>query len=121
MKDYGGLFNRSKHVANLQLTEHDKKNGLTSSIRAVYRGRFGYSDLNGNAILDDDREYVNGYLLVNASVSKTFKKGIEAQLGSDNILNHRDKDKLPNLYGRTYFINFSINLHQLLSNKTVNK
>ncbi len=121
MKDYGGLFNRSKHVANLQLTEHDKKNGVTSSIRAVYRGRFGYSDLNGNAILDDDREYVNGYLLVNASVSKTFKKGIEAQLGSDNILNHRDKDKLPNLYGRTYFINFSINLHQLLSNKTVNK
>ena len=121
MKDYGGLFNRSKHVANLQITQHDEKNRLTSSIRAVYRGRFGYSDLNGNAILDDDREYVNGYLLVNASLSKTFNKGIEAQLGSDNILNHRDIDKLPNLYGRTYFINFSINLNQLLSNKTVKK
>jgi outer membrane receptor for ferrienterochelin and colicins len=122
-KEYGGLFNRSKHSANLQLSYNNKKNNFNSSVRAVYRGRFGYSDVNGNAILDDSREYVNGYLLLNASVGKTFKQGFEIQAGSDNILNHKDIARLPNLYGRTYFINCNINLKQLFSNnkKTTDK
>lgn len=115
MNEYGGLFNRSKHTANLQLAYNNIKNNFSASIRAVYRGRFGYSDLNGNAVLDDEREYVKGYTLINASVSKTFTKGFEIQTGSDNILNHRDINKLPNLYGRTYFINCNINLQQLFS------
>lgn len=118
MSEYGGLFNRSKHTANLQLSYFNKKSNINSSLRAVYRGRYGYSDINGDAVLDDDREYADGYLLLNASVSKTFKCGFELQTGSDNILNHRDKDKLPNLYGRTYFINCNINLrHIFLKNK----
>ena len=121
IKDYGGLFNRSKHTANLQLAYNNQKNNFTASTRAVYRGRFGYSDLNGNAILDDDREYVNGYLMLNTSVSKTFKKGIELQTGSDNILNHRDKDRLPNLFGRTFFINCNINIQQFFSYNKKNK
>ncbi|MGG9961647.1 TonB-dependent receptor plug domain-containing protein [Ferruginibacter sp. SUN106] len=115
MKDYGGLFNRSKHAANLQLVYNNHKNNFSSSIRAIYRGRYGYSDINGNNILDDSREYVSGYTLLNASVTKTFKCGFELQTGSDNILNHRDKDKLPNLYGRTYFVNCNINLNHILS------
>ncbi len=116
MKEYGGLFNRSRHTANLQAAYNSIKNNFSASIRAVYRGRFGYSDLNGNAILDDDREYVKGYTLLNASVSKTLAKGLEVQAGSDNLLNHRDINKLPNLYGRTYFINCNINLQQLFVN-----
>jgi outer membrane receptor for ferrienterochelin and colicins len=115
MKDYGGLFNRSKHTANLQLAYNNLKNSFTANARAVYRGRFGYSDLNGNAILDDDREYIAGYALVNASVSKVFKRGFELQTGSDNILNHTDSNKLPGLSGRTYFINCNINVDQLFS------
>ncbi len=114
-KDYGGLFNRSKHTANLQLAYSNKKNNFSSSIRAVYRGRFGFSDINGNAVLDDSREYVKGYTLLNASITKSFKCGLELQTGSDNILNHRDKDKLPNLFGRTFFINCTINLKQIFT------
>ena len=123
MKDYGGLFNRSKHTANLQLSYNNRKNSLSASIRAVYRGRFGYSDINGNAILDDNREYVNGYVLLNTSVCKTFKQGFEIQTGCDNILNHKDKIRLPNLCGRTYFINCNINLKQIFSynKKTTDK
>lgn len=113
--DYGGLFNRSKHTANLQLFYNsiDKKWG--ANIRTNYRGRYGYSDINGDNILDDNREYVKGYVLLNAAISKSFKQGFELQAGAENILNHKDKDRLPNLPGITYFINFNINLKQLLT------
>jgi outer membrane receptor for ferrienterochelin and colicins len=112
-KEYGGLFNRSKHAANAQIVYSNKKNNFGASVRAVYRGRFGFSDVNGNAILDDSREYVKGYTLLNASISKTFRQGFELQAGSDNILSHQDKDKMPNLFGRTYFINCNINLQKI--------
>lgn len=113
MKDYGGLFNRSKHTANLQLLYNDQKNNFTASVRANYRGRFGYSDVNGDNILDDDREYVQSFVLLNATVSKTFKNAFEIQAGSENILNHTDKTHLPNLPGRTWFINCNINLQKI--------
>ena len=84
-----------------------------ANIRANYRGRFGYSDINGDNILDDDREYVNGYVLINAAISKLFKSGFEIQAGVENLLNHKDKDRLPNLPGITYLINCKINIKQL--------
>jgi len=112
-KDYGGLFNRSKHTANLQLSYSNKQHWFNSSIRAVYRGRFGYSDINGDNILDDNREYADGFVLLNASAGINFRNGIGIQTGSENILNHIDKVKLPNLSGRTYFINLTIDLKHL--------
>ncbi|HMC99518.1 MAG TPA: TonB-dependent receptor, partial [Ferruginibacter sp.] len=96
-KEYGGLFNRSKHSANLQLLYSNKQHWFNARLSAVYRGRFGYSDINGDNILDDDREYVKGYVLLNSSVSMAFRNGVRIQTGSENILDHTDKDKLPNL------------------------
>lgn len=113
--EYGGLFNRSKHSANFQLFYNSINKKWDANIRANYRGRFGFSDINGDNILDDDREYVKGYVLLNAIISKSFKQGFEIQAGAENILNHKDKDKLPNLPGITYLINFNINLNQLLT------
>lgn len=114
MSEYGGLFNRSKHSANIQLLYHNRKNDFSANARANYRGKFGYTDINGSGILDDEREYVQGYLMLNVAISKNIHKGIELQIGSDNILNHTDEKKLPNLYGRTYFVNCNILLKQLL-------
>ena len=114
-RDYGGLFNRSKHSANLQLLFSNKHHWLNARISGVYRGRFGYSDINGDNILDDDREYVKGYLLVNANVSIAFRNGFRFQVGSENVLDHLDKDKLPNLSGRTFFMNCSFDLQKFLS------
>ena len=111
--EYGGLFNRSKHTANLQVAYNNKQHWLNCSVRAVYRGRFGYSDINGDNILDDDREYVKGYIMLNGTVSIAVPKGIEFQTGSDNILNHTDRDKLPNLSGRTWFINCNFDLNKI--------
>ncbi len=114
-REYGGLFNRSKHSANLQLIYFNKQHWLNARASAVYRGRFGYSDINGDNILDDDREYVKGYLLLNGSVSIAFRNGLHIQTGSENILNHIDKDKLPNLSGRTFFVNCSLDLRKIFT------
>ncbi|MEP7255549.1 MAG: TonB-dependent receptor [Ferruginibacter sp.] len=113
--EYGGLFNRSKHTANLQFFYTNEVKGWAANIRVNYRGRYGYSDINGDNILDDDREYVKGYVLLNAALSKSFKKGFELQVGAENLLNHKDKDKLPNLPGTTYLINCNFNLQQIFS------
>ena len=114
-KEYGGLFNRSRHSANVQLIYFNKHHWLNARASAVYRGRFGYSDINGDNILDDDREYVKGYVLLNANVSIAFRNGLRIQTGSENILGHEDKDKLPNLSGRTFFVNCSLDLQKFLS------
>ena len=114
-KEYGGLFNRSKHSANLQLIYFNKQHWLNARASAVYRGRFGYSDINGDNILDDDREYVKGYIVLNSSVSVAFRNGLRIQSGSENILDHKDKDKLPNLSGRTFFVNCSVDIQKFLS------
>jgi len=120
-KEYGGLFNRSKHSANLQLIYSNKHHWLNARASAVYRGRFGYSDINGDNILDDDREYVKGYVLLNSSVSIAFRNGLRIQTGSENILDHQDKDKLPNLSGRTFFVNCSVDLQKILSKNKNNR
>lgn len=118
-KEYGGLFNRSKHTANLQLAYANPHHWLSGSVRAIYRGRFGYSDINGDNILDDDREYVKGYVLLNAAIGAGFKNGIALQAGVDNIMNHLDKDKLPNLSGRSFFVNCNFELEKIFKkNKT---
>ena len=70
--------------------------------------------MNGSQILDDDREFVNGYLLLNTSITKTFAQGFEIQLGSDNIFNYTDREKMPNLFGRPYFINCNFILKHFL-------
>jgi outer membrane receptor for ferrienterochelin and colicins len=51
--DYFGLFNRSKHTANFKIEFDDAKTGWNAYARAVYRGKFGFTDLNGNNIADD--------------------------------------------------------------------
>ena len=113
--EYGGLFNRSKHTANAQLAWTHPQHWLNGNLRLVYRGRFGYSDINGDNILDDNREYADGYVLLNAAFGISLHHGIGIQIGSDNILNHTDRDKLPNLSGRTFFINASIDLTKIIS------
>lgn len=113
--EYGGLFNRSKHSANLQLSYANVQHWLTASIRATYRGRFGYNDITGDNVLNDDREYINGFVLLNATIGLAVHKGLQFQLGMENILNHMDKVRMPNLSGRVYFINCNMNLSKLFS------
>lgn len=103
--DYGGLFGRSRHMANLKLFYQNTEKGLSANIRGVFRGKYGLGDRNGNLILDQENEYVNGFWTWNVSVSKSFwKDHLSLQAGCDNLLNVTDAQNLPGLPGRLLWI-----------------
>jgi outer membrane receptor for ferrienterochelin and colicins len=100
--DYGGLYNRSRHMANVKVFYELPKQGLSANLRGIYRGRYGFADRNGNVVLDADNEYVQGYTLWNAAVSKRMNAFL-LQLGVDNLLGHTDPQYIPNLAGRLWY------------------
>ncbi|QKZ12166.1 TonB-dependent receptor plug domain-containing protein [Spirosoma sp. KUDC1026] len=100
--DYGGLYNRSRHMANVKVFYELPKQGLSANLRGIYRGRYGFADRNGNVVLDADNEYVQGYMLWNAAVSKRMN-AVLLQLGVDNLLSHTDPQYIPNLAGRLWY------------------
>ena len=86
-------------------------------ITAKYRGRFGYNGgdfQNGNAILDDDREFINGFALINTTISKKIGSKLEMQAGIENILNYTNRLQMPGQYGRSFFINCNLKLENKL-------
>jgi len=108
--DYGGLFNRSQHMANVKVFYELPKQGFSANLRGIYRGRYGFADRNGNIVLDADNEYVQGYMLWNAAVSKTMK-AFQLQLGVDNLLGHTDPQYIPNLAGRLWYASLRWAIH----------
>lgn len=110
--DYGGLFGRSRHMANAKIFYENKAKGWTANLRAIYRGSYGLGDRNGNLVLDDPSEYVNGFVTFNAAVSKTvFGEKLRLQAGADNLLNFTDRQAIPNMPGRLLWtsLHFQIN------------
>lgn len=117
--DYGGLFNRSRHSGNIKATWISAQKDWNVSLRGIYRGAFGFGDINGNLILDDDREYASGMFNLNLRVSKQLSKGIEAELGAFNILEQVTIYQ-PNNPGRTFFAGLRIPFHELTNNPNHN-
>lgn len=107
--EYKGLYNRSPDNANLRFQYNNILYNANAFITAKYRGDYGYSGLNGfqngSGVYDDDRETVKGFVLLNLTISKKFGPKWETQLGAENILNYTNKLLMPNIFGRTYFIN----------------
>lgn len=99
---YGGLFNRSRHMGNLKLFYEQPKTGMSASLRGIYRGRYGFGDRDGNLILDADNEYVRGYITYNISAAKAWKS-ITLQAGVDNLTSYTDPQYIPNLAGRLWY------------------
>ena len=114
--EYQGLYNRSKNTANVRIQYNNLLHNASAFLTAKYRGKYGFSGLNGytdgNNILDDRREFVNGFLLMNATISKQINKNFAAQAGAENILNYTNKLQMPNLYGRTFFINVNYKIQK---------
>ncbi len=118
--DYFGLFNRSKHTANFKIELDDAKTGWNAYARAVYRGKFGFTDLNGNNIADDQAEMVNGFWMVNIAVRKSFSENFSMQAGTENFFNYTNPAKLSNIPGRLFFINLNysfVNKHDKHKNE----
>ncbi|OQP58554.1 hypothetical protein A4R26_03620 [Niastella populi] len=84
-RNYGGLYNRSKHSGNIKLLYDNNRYDFNVSLRGIYRGKFGFGgDVNSNAILDDPAEYADGYTVWNLSAQKFIKK-ITIEAGVNNL------------------------------------
>ncbi|GAB3830504.1 TonB-dependent receptor [Pontibacter rugosus] len=110
LSDYGGLFNRSRHSGNVKLFYTNQQYGFNSAIRGIYRGRFGFGDLNGNQILDIDQEYAPTYFTWNVSAGKQLLKYLQLEAGVNNLFDTTSTYE-PSLAGRTFYtgITFKIN------------
>jgi len=115
-KEYKGLFNRSRNTANLSFQYNNLKHKVSAFITTKYRGKYGFSGLNnfydGNLILNDDREFAKGFVLFNTTFSKQLGKSWGVQAGIENLLNYKNKLLMPNIFGRTYFININFKLEK---------
>ncbi len=116
---YYGLPNRSRHTVNGKILYDDIEKGFDAYIRAIYRGQFGMMDVNGNNIIDDNREMVAGFPIINIAMSKTLGKHFRVQGGIENIVNYTNPIQLSNIAGRLFFFNINYSMHQL-SNKLKN-
>jgi outer membrane receptor for ferrienterochelin and colicins len=111
VSDYGGLLNRSRHMANLKLFFEAPKNGWSSSLRFTYRSRFGVLDKDGNGFANMEEEYAKAMLQVNTTATKNIAKKWRAQFGINNLLNKTNAQFIPNQPGINFFlaVNYSIN------------
>ena len=87
-------------MVNAKAFYNHSVSGWSATLRAIYRGRYGFADMNNNTILDDDSEYVKGYVTLNVSVAKTFRKSLRLQAGCDNLFNYTDPQYIPSVPGR---------------------
>lgn len=114
--DYKGLFNRSRNTGNIRFQYNNTLYKATAFITAKYRGRYGFNGLNnfqnGNDILDDTREFVNGFVLFDATISKQISNRWKAQAGIENLFKYTNKLLMPNIFGRSYFINLNFKLEK---------
>ena len=114
---YFGLANRSKHSANGKILYENTGTGFDAYFRAIYRGKFGFMDMNGNNIIDDNREMTPGYWLLNMASSKAIGKAFRLQIGIEDLLNYTNALQLPNIAGRTYFININYSIQHYSTNQ----
>ncbi|MCX6206602.1 MAG: TonB-dependent receptor [Bacteroidetes bacterium] len=117
-QDYFGLANRSKNTANFKILYEDNQNGWDTYFRAVYRGQFGFMDKNGNNIIDNPIEMTPGYWMLNVAASKSIGQAIRIQVGAENLLDYTNAIQLPNIPGRTFFININCNINQPTKHKS---
>ena len=107
--DYFGLYNRSKHTANIKMAYTIPKIKTDVNLRVFYRSRYGLYDTNGNQILDKHDTFVDDYFTANLSVSKYITDKILFQAGANNLLNYTDPSQIPNLTGRQLFARIQYN------------
>lgn len=112
LSEYGGLFHRPKHSGIIRFTYHNTNIGLYSSVHFSVKSKYGYKDINGNAILDDSREYGPGYGMVNFNISKSIAGLFSVSLAINNVFDKKDIRFLASNPGRTFTISVSFNYVQ---------
>lgn len=114
--EYYGLFNRSRHMANVKLFYSSRATGWEGSVRVIYRGPYGIADSNANSILDVYDNFIGGYALANLSLAKNLNHGLRIQLGVDNLFDYKDPQNIPNIPGRLMYASVGFSLSKLKPN-----
>lgn len=107
--DYFGLYNRSKHTANIKFSYTVPKIKADLNLRVFYRSKYGMYDTNGNQILDKYDTFVNDYFLTNLSASKYITDKLQFQIGANNLFDYTEPSQIPNLSGRQLFARIQYN------------
>lgn len=107
--DYLGLYNRSKHQFNLNISYYlNEKISLSS--RLNYRSKYGLSDSNGNDFLDTYDDLIDSYALLDLCISHQFTENFDIQFGANNIFDYTNPVHISSISGRIYFIKLNMNL-----------
>jgi outer membrane receptor for ferrienterochelin and colicins len=107
--DYFGLYNRSKHTANIKFSYTIPKIKTDINLRVFYRSKYGMFDTNNNNILDKYDKFVNDYFLTNLSISKYVTDKLLLQAGANNLFDYTDPTQIANLAGRQLFARIQYN------------
>ncbi|WP_339707961.1 TonB-dependent receptor [uncultured Kriegella sp.] len=108
--DYFGLFNRSRHMANLKLFYDIPKWTMDANIRATYRSKYALTDTNGNNYLDAYDTFIKGYSILDMAINKVFLKKHKVGFGIDNILGFTDTQNISTIPGRIIYGKITIHI-----------
>lgn len=90
-KDYWGIENRSRHMANFNVFYNYSPWDLSATVRASYRGKYPFADRNGNHFIDKYDTFVSGHFLLNTSIEKKFLENkFSLRISVDNLFNYTD-------------------------------
>ncbi|QCX53081.1 TonB-dependent siderophore receptor [Elizabethkingia sp. JS20170427COW] len=106
-KDYFGLPNRSKHTFNAKIFYENIK-GWNFNIRGIYRGEYGFADMDGNGIINNKSEMAPGYFTMNAAIGKKFSGRYQLTIGAANLFDYKKPAYTPEFYGRLLWASFKI-------------
>ena len=113
--DYFGLYNRSRHMANIKIFYTHQKLKFNTNLRGTYRSKYGLFDTNNNQYLDTYDDFVEAYTIWNWAVNKTINKNFELGFGIDNIFDFTDVPTsendfvfIGNIPGRIIYTNLNI-------------
>ena len=107
--DYFGLYNKSRHMANINFNYENIKWKLMTYFRIIYRGKYGNFDSNSNGYLDRYDVFINDYFIFNFSIIKEFLKNYKIQFGINNLFNYTDVEYISNLPGRKIYMKLKLN------------
>ncbi|MCF6279747.1 MAG: TonB-dependent receptor [Flavobacteriaceae bacterium] len=102
-EDYFGLYNRSRHMANMKVFYIVSKWNLDTNIRGTYRSKYGLFDTNANNYLDKYDNFVSGYVIIDFAINKSFNKKYALGFGVDNLLDFTDSQNISNIAGRILY------------------
>ncbi|MFD0963955.1 TonB-dependent receptor plug domain-containing protein [Pseudofulvibacter geojedonensis] len=115
-KDYFGLANRSRHMANIKVFYKNSAYNFDANIRGTYRSEYGLFDTNQNQYLDKFDEFVEGYSIWDLAINKTFYKKYQLGFGVDNVFEFTDPRQsdtdvisINNIPGRIFYGKLNVN------------